>query len=38
MAAALASAIGIAAYKENNLPQTKLKSLQQYHADISNKK
>ena len=35
MAAALASAKGIAAYIENNLPEAKLKSLQAYHADIS---
>ena len=35
MAAALASAKGIAAYKENNLPEAKLKSLQEYHADIT---
>ncbi|MDD3269094.1 MAG: carbamoyl-phosphate synthase large subunit [Syntrophomonadaceae bacterium] len=35
MAAALASAKGIAAYKEDNHPEAKLKSLQEYHADIS---
>ncbi|MGE5423096.1 MAG: carbamoyl-phosphate synthase large subunit [Ignavibacteriales bacterium] len=34
MAAALASAKGIAAYKENHIPSEKLKSLQEYHADI----
>ncbi|MEN6351473.1 MAG: carbamoyl-phosphate synthase large subunit [Syntrophomonas sp.] len=34
MAAALASAKGIAAYKKNDHPETKLKSLQEYHADI----
>jgi len=33
MAAALASAKGIAAYKENN--EVKLKSLQEYHSDIT---
>ncbi|MGE5454256.1 MAG: carbamoyl phosphate synthase large subunit, partial [Methylocystaceae bacterium] len=36
MAAALASAIGIAAYKENRVPEAQLKSLQEYHADITN--
>lgn len=36
MAAALASAKGIAAFKENNLSTTSLKSLQEYHRDISN--
>lgn len=35
MAAALASAKGIAAYIENDLPEAKLKSLQEYHADIN---
>ena len=35
MAAALASAKGIAAYKENHSPESKLKSLQEYHADIT---
>jgi len=34
MAAALASARGIAAYKENQHPEDKLRSLQEYHADI----
>ena len=34
MAAALASAKGIAAYKENKTPSANLKSLQEYHADI----
>ncbi|MDD4802437.1 MAG: carbamoyl-phosphate synthase large subunit [Syntrophomonas sp.] len=34
MAAALASAKGIAAYKENTSVQTQVKSLQEYHADI----
>ncbi len=34
MAAALASAKGIAAFKENNLQNAGLKSLQEYHADI----
>ncbi|KUG04078.1 carbamoyl-phosphate synthase large chain [hydrocarbon metagenome] len=34
MAAALASARGIAAYTENDLTDSKLKSLQEYHADI----
>jgi len=34
MAAALASAKGIAAYKENDLKPGQLKSLQEYHADI----
>ncbi|OPX85457.1 MAG: Carbamoyl-phosphate synthase large chain [Pelotomaculum sp. PtaB.Bin104] len=33
-AAALASAKGIAAYKENKLQKANLKSLQEYHADI----
>lgn len=36
MAAALASARGIAAYKENNLQEAGLKSLQEYHLDIAN--
>ena len=35
VAAALASAKGIAAYKENNHLETKLKSLQEYHAEIT---
>ncbi|MDD2554367.1 MAG: carbamoyl-phosphate synthase large subunit, partial [Desulfotomaculaceae bacterium] len=35
LAAALASATGIAAYKENN--SRKIKSLQEYHADITEK-
>lgn len=35
MAAALASAKGIAAYIKNDTSQTSLKSLQEYHADIS---
>ncbi len=35
MAAALASARGIAAYLENERPEANLKSLQEYHADIS---
>jgi carbamoyl-phosphate synthase large subunit len=35
MAAALASAKGIAAYIDNKSPHTKLKSLQEYHADIT---
>lgn len=35
MAAALASVKGIAAYKENRYSQEKLKSLQEYHADIN---
>jgi len=35
MAAALASAKGIAAYKENNLPENNLKSLQEYHTNIT---
>ena len=35
MAAALASARGIAAYKENNAQDANLKSLQEYHADIT---
>ncbi len=35
MAAALASAKGIAAYIENDLPQSKLRSLQEYHSDIT---
>ena len=34
MAAALASAKGIAAYKENRAADGQLKSLQEYHADI----
>lgn len=34
LAAALASAKGIAAYRENDNPAVKLKSLQEYHADI----
>ena len=34
MAAAMASAKGIAAYKEKNANEAKLKSLQEYHADI----
>ncbi len=34
MAAALASARGIAAYKEDKSRENKLKSLQEYHADI----
>ncbi|MEQ8235224.1 MAG: carbamoyl-phosphate synthase large subunit [Syntrophomonadaceae bacterium] len=34
MAAALASAKGIAAYKENDLHPGQLKSLQEYHAEI----
>ncbi len=34
MAAALASAKGIAAYKENHFGEGVLKSLQEYHADI----
>lgn len=34
MAAALASAKGIAAYKENHFEEGALKSLQEYHADI----
>jgi carbamoyl-phosphate synthase large subunit len=34
MAAALASAKGITAFKENNVPEVKLKSLQEYHSDI----
>ena len=33
--AALASAKGIAAYKENNFTETRLKSLQEYHSDIT---
>ncbi|MDD3654501.1 MAG: carbamoyl-phosphate synthase large subunit [Desulfotomaculaceae bacterium] len=36
-AAALASAKGIAAYKENNCQEANLKSLQEYHADIDKK-
>jgi len=36
-AAALASARGIAAYKENNYTLGSVKSLQEYHADIMNK-
>jgi len=35
MAAALASVKGIAAYKNNKFPEAKLKSLQEYHADIT---
>lgn len=35
MAAALASARGIAAFKDNNYSEGKMKSLQEYHADIS---
>jgi len=35
VAAAHASAMGIAAYLENNHPETKLKSLQEYHAEIT---
>ncbi|AGL00268.1 carbamoyl-phosphate synthase large subunit [Desulfoscipio gibsoniae] len=35
MAAALASARGIAAYKENNTQEAGLKSLQEYHSDIT---
>jgi carbamoyl-phosphate synthase large subunit len=35
MAAALASAKGIAAYIENNYSESKLKSLQEYHADVT---
>ncbi len=35
MAAALASAKGIAAYKENHLGKANLKSLQEYHSDIT---
>jgi carbamoyl-phosphate synthase large subunit len=34
LAAALASAKGIAAYKENNFQEINIKSLQEYHADI----
>lgn len=34
-AAAFASAKGIAAYRENSFSQAKLKSLQEYHADIN---
>lgn len=34
MAAALASARGIAVYKENNTREAKIKSLQEYHSDI----
>jgi len=33
-AAALASAKGIAAYRENNFQEAEIKSLQEYHADI----
>ena len=36
-AAALASARGIAAYKENNYTDGSIKSLQEYHADIMRK-
>ncbi|MFA4884945.1 MAG: carbamoyl-phosphate synthase large subunit [Desulfotomaculaceae bacterium] len=35
LAAALASAKGIAAYKENNFQEANIKSLQEYHADIT---
>ncbi len=35
LAAALASAKGIAAYKENSVREAKIKSLQEYHADIT---
>jgi carbamoyl-phosphate synthase large subunit len=35
MAAALASAKGIAAFIENNYSESKLKSLQEYHADVT---
>ncbi|MGE5390351.1 MAG: carbamoyl-phosphate synthase large subunit [Deltaproteobacteria bacterium] len=35
LAAALASARGIAAFLENHDPKAKLKSLQEYHADIT---
>jgi len=35
LAAALASAKGIAAYKENTLQKANAKSLQEYHADIT---
>ena len=35
MAAALASAKGIAAYKENNCKEANLRSLQEYHSDIT---
>ncbi|MEW5954182.1 MAG: carbamoyl-phosphate synthase large subunit [Bacillota bacterium] len=35
MAAALASARGIAAYKENNFQEAGLRSLQEYHSDIT---
>jgi len=38
MAAALASAAGIAAYKQNHLTESNLKSLQEYHAEITDKK
>ena len=34
IAAALASARGIAVYKENNAPEARIKSLQEYHRDI----
>lgn len=37
MAAALASAIGIAAYRDNHFTESKLKSLQEYHADITDR-
>ncbi len=37
LAAALASAKGIAAYKENNVRKAGMKSLQEYHADITEK-
>lgn len=36
MAAALASAKGIAAYQENHYEEGRLKSLQEYHSDINN--
>ncbi|MDD2234291.1 MAG: carbamoyl-phosphate synthase large subunit [Desulfitobacteriaceae bacterium] len=36
MAAALASAKGIAAYIENNFEEMSLKSLQEYHTDLQN--
>jgi carbamoyl-phosphate synthase large subunit len=35
MAAALASVKGIAAFKENSDKETRLKSLQEYHEDIT---
>lgn len=34
MAAALASAKGIAAFQDNNTPEAQVRSLQEYHADI----